>query len=78
MWILGGAVLFVKLSFGEAINWGAQMGNPYFVCGIIVLLFLLGLNMAGVFEIGTSLSPASTVARKKVTPDPFFPECSPL
>ncbi|MGI9494769.1 MAG: protein-disulfide reductase DsbD family protein [Mariniblastus sp.] len=67
MWILGGAVLFVKLSFGEAINWGAQMGNPYFVCGIIVLLFLLGLNMAGVFEIGTSLSGVDGGQKKGYT-----------
>ena len=56
MWILAGIILTVKLSFGQDVNWGAQMGNPYFVCGIIVLLFLLGLNMAGVFEIGTSMS----------------------
>jgi len=67
MWILGGTVLFIKLSFGEAINWGAQMGNPYFVCGIIVLLFLLGLNMAGVFEIGTSLSGVDGGQKKGYT-----------
>ena len=67
MWILGGAVLFVKLSFGQAINWGAQMGNPYFVCGIIVMLFLLGLNMAGVFEIGTSLSSVDGGQKKGYT-----------
>ncbi len=56
MWILAGIILILKLSFGQSVNWGAQMGNPYFVAAIIVLLFLLGLNMAGVFEIGTSLT----------------------
>lgn len=67
MWILGGTVLFIKLWFGQAINWGAQMGNPYFVCGIIVLLFLLGLNMAGIFEMGTSLSGVSGGQKKGYT-----------
>lgn len=56
MWILAGAILIAKYSLGGEITWGAQMGNPYFVVGIIVLLFVLGLNMAGVFEIGTSLT----------------------
>jgi thiol:disulfide interchange protein DsbD len=56
MWILAAVILVMKLSFGQDVNWGAQMGNPYFVVSIIVLLFLLGLNMAGVFEIGTSLT----------------------
>lgn len=41
------------------------MGNPYFVCAIIVLLFLLGLNMAGVFEIGTSLASVGGQANQK-------------
>jgi thiol:disulfide interchange protein DsbD len=56
MWVLAGIILAIKLSLGQDINWGAQMGNPYFVCSMIVLLFLLGLNMAGVFEFGTSMT----------------------
>ena len=55
MWILAGVLLVLK-AFGTNIIWGEQMANPYFVGGIIVLLFLLGLNMAGVFEVGTSLT----------------------
>ncbi len=57
MWVLAGIVLMLKLAFGRDVSWGAeQMGNPYFVLGIVVLLFILGLNMAGVFEIGTSFT----------------------
>ncbi len=56
MWVLAGIILALKYSLGQSINWGAQMGNPYFVCSMIVLLFVLGLNMAGVFEIGTSMT----------------------
>ena len=56
MWVLAGIILALKYSLGQDINWGAQMGNPYFVCAMIVLLFVLGLNMAGVFEFGTSMT----------------------
>jgi thiol:disulfide interchange protein DsbD len=57
MWILAGFILTLKLVLGQKVSWGAeQMGNPYFVLAIIVLLFLLGLNMAGVYELGTSLT----------------------
>ncbi len=56
MWILAGIILTLKLSLGQDVNWGQQMGNPYFVGAIIILLFMLGLNMAGVYEIGTSLT----------------------
>ena len=56
MWILAGGLLILKNVFDQNIIWGEQMASPYFVGGIIVLLFLLGLNMAGVFEVGTSLT----------------------
>jgi suppressor for copper-sensitivity B len=65
MWILAGIILILKFSFGQSVNWGAQMGNPYFVAAIIVLLFLLGLNMAGVFEIGTSMTRVGGGVQKK-------------
>lgn len=56
MWVLAGLILALKFFTGQSVQWGQQMGNPYFVGGIIVLLFLLGLNLAGVFEIGTSMT----------------------
>ena len=57
MWVLAGIVLTLKFALGRNVTWGAeQMGNPYFVGSMIVLLFLLGLNMAGVFEMGTTLT----------------------
>ena len=66
MWALAGFILFVKLSMGENVNWGQQMGSPYFVAAIIVLLFLMGLNMAGVFEFGSSMTRlGGTVQNKK-------------
>ncbi len=49
MWILSGIIIALGL------DWGAQLQNPPFVAGIVILLFLMGLNMAGVFEFGTSM-----------------------
>ncbi|MFK7768817.1 MAG: protein-disulfide reductase DsbD family protein [Mariniblastus sp.] len=72
MWILAGVILFLKLSLGQSVNWGQQMGNPYFVCAMIVLLFLLGLNMAGLFEIGTSLSSVGGNTKQKGYAGSFF------
>lgn len=73
MWVLAGILLVFKLSLGKSVNWGAQMGNPYFVAGIVVLLFVLGLNMAGVFEMGTKLTGAgSGLQQKKGYSGSFF------
>ena len=51
MWVLAGAILMIK-AYGNDVTWGQQMGNPYFLGGIVILLFVLGLNLAGVFEMG--------------------------
>lgn len=59
MWVLAGIILAIKAATGEAVNWGQQMGNPYFVGAIVILLFVLGLNMAGVFEMGLFMSKAA-------------------
>lgn len=52
MWVLAGAILAVKAYTGNEVSWGEQMGNPYFVGAIVIMLFVLGLNLAGVFEMG--------------------------
>ena len=52
MWVLAGVILGIKAFSGNDVNWGQQMGNPYFVGAIVILLFVLGLNLAGVFEMG--------------------------
>ena len=73
MWVLAGGLLVLKNVFNQNIIWGEQMASPYFVGGIIVLLFLLGLNLAGVFEVGTSLtSVGSKVSTKGGYGGSFF------
>lgn len=59
MWVLASIIIALKL------DWGAQMQNPVFVAGIIILMFILGLNLTGTFEIGTSLAGVGGAAQEK-------------
>ena len=40
---------------GASIGWGFQLQNPFVVTGLATLLFLIGLNLLGVFDIGGRL-----------------------
>jgi thiol:disulfide interchange protein DsbD len=51
---LAGLLLALRAA-GDHLGWGFQMQSPGFVAGLIVLFFLIGLNLFGVFEIGGSL-----------------------
>ena len=53
-WILSGALLVLR-AYGEGVGWGFQLQEPVFVAILAGLLFLLGLSLFGVFEMGTSL-----------------------
>lgn len=53
-WALSGALLILR-SYGEGVGWGFQLQEPIFVAVLASLLFLLGLSLFGVFEMGTSL-----------------------
>ncbi len=54
VWVLVGLLLALRAG-GEALGWGFQLQEPRFVAFLIALFFLFGLNLAGVFEIGTSM-----------------------
>lgn len=53
-WVLSGALLILR-AYGEGVGWGFQLQEPAFVAVLASLLFLLGLSLFGVFEMGTSL-----------------------
>ena len=54
------ALLIVGLkSGGSSVGWGFQMQSPGFVLGTCVLMIVLGLSLAGVFEIGVGLGGIS-------------------
>lgn len=54
-WALAGLLLILRAG-GAQLGWGFQLQSPAFVAAMALLIFALGLSMAGVFEIGTSLT----------------------
>jgi thiol:disulfide interchange protein/DsbC/DsbD-like thiol-disulfide interchange protein len=54
---LGGALLAARAA-GAAAGWGFQFASPVFVAAMAWLLFGVGLNLSGAFEIGTGLAGA--------------------
>ena len=55
-------VLMGFRSLGEEVGWGFQLQDPFFITFLVMLLFLLGLNMLGLFEIGSSLARLSNAS----------------
>jgi len=53
-WILAGMLIALQAG-GEQLGWGFHLQSPLFVVILSVFLFLFGLSLFGVFEIGTSL-----------------------
>ncbi len=54
-WILAGVMLGLQAG-GEQLGWGFQLQSPAFVVVVASFMFLFGLSLLGVFEIGTSLT----------------------
>ncbi|TAG10855.1 MAG: DUF255 domain-containing protein [Verrucomicrobia bacterium] len=55
--ILSGVLFFVRLAgnLGSSdAGWGYQLQQPWMIFGLLLLMFVLALNLAGVFEMGTS------------------------
>lgn len=57
------AILLMGLrSLGQEVGWGFQLQDPFFIIFLIILFFLLGLNMLGFYEVGSSLSRLSNTS----------------
>lgn len=54
-WALAGILLALRAA-GEAVGWGFQLQSPAFVAAMALLFVLIGMNFAGVFEIGLGLT----------------------
>lgn len=54
---LAGALIGLQAA-GQAIGWGFQLQSPPVVIGLAVVMFLIGLNMLGAFEVGGSFMNA--------------------
>ncbi len=49
------AILIALRAGGEQLGWGFQLQSPVFIVILSVIIFMFGLSLFGVFEIGTSL-----------------------
>ena len=49
-----GLLLLMLRGGGAAVGWGFQLQHPFFVAGMAYLMFLLGLMMLGMLELGAS------------------------
>jgi len=53
--VLAGILFAVRQAIGgDAVGWGYQLQQPWVVLCLMLLMFLLAMNLYGVFEIGTS------------------------
>jgi thiol:disulfide interchange protein/DsbC/DsbD-like thiol-disulfide interchange protein len=52
-WLLAGLLLVLRAG-GEQLGWGFQLQSPAFVYLLAAFLFVFGLNMSGLFEVGQS------------------------
>lgn len=64
MWLLAGIVIGIQAS-GEIVGWGFQLQNPVFVSAMALLMVLIGLNLAGVFEVGHNVMNAAGQASQQ-------------
>ena len=67
------ALLLGLRAGGRQLGWGFQFQSPGFVAVIALLLFFLGLSLAGMFEIGlTVTNTGSTLAARQGYAGSFF------
>lgn len=50
-WFLAALMLSLQ-AYGNAVGWGFQLQEPLFVAILAVVLFLLAMNLFGIFEVG--------------------------
>jgi thiol:disulfide interchange protein DsbD len=59
------ALLLALRAGGEQLGWGFQLQSPAFVAALAALFTLIGLNLAGVFEVGSVLPSSWATARAR-------------
>lgn len=71
-WILAAALLIFRAS-GNQLGWGFQLQSPGFVFSLTIILFIFGLNLSGLFEVGQSvMGVGSNLAAKSGFGGSFF------
>jgi thiol:disulfide interchange protein DsbD len=71
-WAIVGLLLGLRAG-GKQLGWGFQFQSPGFVAVMALLLFFLGLSLAGMFEIGLTITnTGSSLAARKGYAGSFF------
>jgi thiol:disulfide interchange protein DsbD len=52
--VISGILFIARLTTGVSKGWGYQLQEPWVVLTLMLLMFVLALNMFGLFELGTS------------------------
>ncbi|MGD0142696.1 MAG: thioredoxin family protein [Rhizomicrobium sp.] len=68
---LGMAVILLRAS-GAAVGWGFQLQEPAAVGGFALLIFAVGLNLSGVFELAGGIDAGDALTRKGGAIGAFF------
>ncbi len=68
---LGLSVVLLRAG-GEAAGWGFQLQEPRVVAGFALLMFAVGLNLSGVFELPRGFAAGDALARKRGSVGAFF------
>ncbi|HTI67763.1 MAG TPA: thioredoxin family protein [Caulobacteraceae bacterium] len=58
--LLLAGLLIAARAAGQAVGWGFQLQSPAVVAVLALLMLLVGLNLSGLFEVGTSVQGAGT------------------
>ncbi|MDT8436143.1 MAG: thioredoxin family protein, partial [Gemmatimonadota bacterium] len=66
--LLAGLLLALRAG-GESLGWGFQLQSPVIVAALALLLFLLGLNLSGLFEVGAGLTRLGAIGGGRGTRD---------
>jgi len=68
-----GALALALRAGGQALGWGFQLQQPWFVAALVYLMFAVGLSLSGVFTLGIGVGRAgSTLASKTGPAGDFF------
>jgi thiol:disulfide interchange protein DsbD len=66
-----GLMIVLLRQGGAAVGWGFQLQNPIAVAGFALLIFAVGLNLSGVFEVG-SIALGGSLANRGGSLGAFF------
>jgi thiol:disulfide interchange protein len=68
---LGASVILLRAG-GEAVGWGFQLQEPRVVAAFALLMFAVGLNLSGVFELSGGITAGESLTRKAGATGAFF------